>query len=105
MTVPGIGVLTAVSFVTAVDDPARFVRSFGVGADFDLTPRWYQSGEVDLDGSVSNAVMPSHPATSSRLEALPWLGRQMVCAQTWGARLARRIGSKKPVWPSPANWQ
>ncbi|WP_352651359.1 transposase [Mesorhizobium sp. M0136] len=53
MTEPGIGVLTAVSFVTAGDDPARFVRSSGVGAYCGLTPRRYQSGEVDRDGSVS----------------------------------------------------
>ncbi|MER9638921.1 transposase [Mesorhizobium sp. M0228] len=36
-----------------MDDPARFVRSSGVGAYFGLTPRRYQSGEVDLDGSMS----------------------------------------------------
>ncbi|RWX59035.1 transposase [Mesorhizobium sp. M2A.F.Ca.ET.039.01.1.1] len=50
VTVPGIGVLTAVSFVTAVDDPARFVCSSRVGAYFGLTRRRYQLGEVDRDG-------------------------------------------------------
>ncbi|WP_353937523.1 transposase [Sinorhizobium meliloti] len=48
----GIGVLTAVSFVTAADDPGRFVHSSGVSAYFGLTPRRYQAGEVDGDGSV-----------------------------------------------------
>lgn len=36
MTIPGVGALTAVSFVAAVDDPARFRRSSGVGAYFRL---------------------------------------------------------------------
>lgn len=53
MTIPGVGALTAVSFVAAVDDPARFRRSSGVGAHFGLTPRRHQSGEVDRDGKVS----------------------------------------------------
>ena len=48
-----VGALTAVSFVTAVDDPVRFNRSSGVGAYFGLTPRRHQSGEVDRDGKVS----------------------------------------------------
>jgi transposase len=38
MTISGVGALTAVSFITAVDDPARFQRSSGVGAYFGLIP-------------------------------------------------------------------
>jgi transposase len=96
MTIPGVGALTAVSFVAAVDDPARFRRSSGVGAYFGLTPRRHQSGEVDRDGKVSKfgdaltraylfeaaGVLLSRVARWSALKA-------------WGARLARRIGGKK----------
>nr|WP_246185010.1 transposase [Paracoccus aestuariivivens] len=35
------------TFRAAVDDPARFSRSRTVAAHFGLTPRRYQSGEVD----------------------------------------------------------
>lgn len=31
MTIPGVGALTAITFVTTVDDPARFERSRDVG--------------------------------------------------------------------------
>src|SRR5210317_615486 len=47
MTVPGIGPVTALAFLAAIDDPTRFSRSRNVGAYLGLTPRRYASGEVD----------------------------------------------------------
>jgi len=55
MTVPGVGALVAVTFASAVDDPARFRRSRSVGAHFGLTPKKYQSGETDVTGGISKA--------------------------------------------------
>ena len=43
MGVPGVGALVAITFTSAVDDPARFRRSRAVGAHFGLTPKKYQS--------------------------------------------------------------
>src|SRR3984957_11608791 len=53
MTIPGVGRLTALAFVAAIDDPERFKRSRDVGAYLGLVPRRYQSGEVDYTGSIS----------------------------------------------------
>src|SRR5205085_3705447 len=53
MTVPGVGPLVAVTFASAVDDPARFRHSRDVGAHFGLTPKRYQSGETDVTGGIS----------------------------------------------------
>ena len=39
LTVPGVGALTAVTFVTTIDDPVRFERSRDVGAHLGLSPR------------------------------------------------------------------
>ena len=47
MTIPGVGQLTALAFVAAIDDPSRIRRSRDVGAYLGLVPRRYQSGEVD----------------------------------------------------------
>jgi transposase len=55
MSVPGVGALVAVTFTSAVDDPARFRRSRSVGAHFGLTPKKYQSGETDVTGGISKA--------------------------------------------------
>jgi transposase len=53
MTIPGVGQLTALAFVAAIDEPERFRRSRDVGAYLGLVPRRYQSGEVDYTGSIS----------------------------------------------------
>jgi transposase len=52
MTIPGVGQLTALAFVAAIDDPSRIRRSRDVGAYLGLVPRRYQSGEVYV-GSIS----------------------------------------------------
>ena len=53
MTVPGVGVLVALTYRTGVDAPERFSRSRDVGAHFGLTPRRYSSGQTDYDGRIS----------------------------------------------------
>jgi len=58
MTAPGVGPITALTFKAAVDDPTRFKRSRTVAAHFGLTPRRYQSGEVDNPGRISKAGDP-----------------------------------------------
>ncbi|RZL28039.1 MAG: IS110 family transposase [Sphingomonas sp.] len=52
-SIPGVGALTACSFIAAIEDPANFARSRSVGAWLGLTTRRYQSGEVDYDGHIS----------------------------------------------------
>jgi transposase len=53
MTAPGIGAVVALTYRATVDQPQRFVHSRAVGAHVGLTPKRYQSGEVDYDGGVS----------------------------------------------------
>lgn len=53
MTVPGVGAIVAMTFKAAIDDPSRFKHSRDVGAHFGLTPKRYQSGEIDRSGHIS----------------------------------------------------
>ena len=53
MTVPGVGAVVALTFTSAIDDPARFSSSKAVGPHFGLTPKKYQSGETDVIGAIS----------------------------------------------------
>lgn len=53
MSVPGVGVIVALTYRTGVDAPERFRRSRDVGAHFGLTPRRYSSGQTDYDGRIS----------------------------------------------------
>jgi len=52
-SIPGVGAVTASSFVAAIEDPANFSKSRSVGAWIGLTTKRYQSGEVDYDGHIS----------------------------------------------------
>jgi len=53
MSAPGVGAVVALTFVAAIDDPARFRSSKAVGAHFGLTPKKYQSGEIDVTGRIA----------------------------------------------------
>ncbi len=53
MTMPGIGPVTALTYRSTIDDPKRFRRSRSVGAYLGLTPRRYQSGEIDRVGRTT----------------------------------------------------
>jgi transposase len=95
-TVPGVGAITALTFVTAIDGPGRFRRSSDVGAFLGLTPRRYQSGEVDLVGRISKAG--DRPARSLLFEAANALltrVRHESSLRTWGLKLSAKIGSRR----------
>jgi transposase len=53
MSIPGVGTVNAISFVSAIEEPANFRNARAVGAWLGLTTRRYQSGEVDYDGHIS----------------------------------------------------
>ena len=70
MSTPGVGAIVALTYVAAIDDPARFKSSKGVGAHFGLTPKKYQSERTSLDGSARSATREcerrsTRPATLS----------------------------------------
>lgn len=96
MTVPGVGVLTALTFVSAIDDPARFKSSRQVGAHFGLTPKRYQSGETDVTGRISKigdrAVRTALYEAAHVILTRPLKGSGL---KSWATRLARRAGARK----------
>jgi hypothetical protein len=53
MTVPGVGIVVALTYRTGIDAPERFSRSRDVGAHFGLTPRRYSSGQIDYNGHAA----------------------------------------------------
>lgn len=96
MTVPGVGPITALAFMTAIDDPARFARSSSVGAYLGLTPRRHQSGAANWSGRISKhgdalARHMLYAAANSLLSRV----KRWSAPKAWAARLAKRIGAKK----------
>jgi transposase len=53
--VPGVGPITALSYVLYIEDPARFSKSRQVGPFLGLTPRRDQSGEIDKQLPITKA--------------------------------------------------
>ena len=95
-TVPGIGAITSLTFVTAIDDPSRFRHSADVGAFLGLTPKRYQSGEVDVAGRISKAG--DRQARSLLFEAANALMTRVRTDNTlrhWGQQLSARVGARK----------
>ncbi len=96
MSVPGIGAVTATSFVAAIEDPDNFKNSRSVGAWVGLTTRRYQSGEVDYDGHISrrgdrHLRWLLYEAASIILTRV----RAESSLRTWGLGLRERIGFKR----------
>lgn len=96
MTHPGVGAVVALAYVAAVDDPARFRRSRSVGVHFGLTPRRYQSGEVDRSGAISR-IGDEMVRTLLYEAATSLLGRvrRLSSLKAWALRLAVRRGVKR----------
>ena len=96
MSVPGVGAVVAITFKSGVDDPTRFRRSRDVGPHFGLTPRKYQSGEIDVTGSISK-VGDQMVRTALYEAASVMLTRtvRMSPLKSWAMGVARRRGAKK----------
>ena len=96
MTVPGVGPVTALTFRSTVDVPARFARSRSVGAHFGLTPRKWQSGEIDRMGRISKcgdammrtALYEAAHSMLTRTTRWSWL-------KAWAMQVAKRRGKKR----------
>ena len=96
MTIPGVGALVSLTFVSAIDDAGRFKSSRTVGAHFGLTQRKYQSGETDITGRISKCGDPE--VRTALYEAANIILTRPVKASNlkcWAAKVAVRSGMKK----------
>ena len=97
MSTPGVGAIVALTYVAAIDDPARFKSSKGVGAHFGLTPKKYQSGETDITGRISKigdeGVRTALYEAGHIILTQPLKG--CTALKSWAMRLAKRAGMRK----------
>jgi transposase len=96
MGVPGIGALSVLAYVSTVEDPARFARSRAVGAHMGLTPRKYQSGEIDRSGRISRCgdALARTLMYEAAVVILTRVKRGSRLKE-WALAIARRSGSGK----------
>ena len=92
----GVGPIVALTYRSGVDDPHRFTKSKAVGAHFGITPRRYQSGEVDRVGRISKVgdelvrtalYQAAHTILSCR--------SRPSSLKAWAMRIVRRRGYAK----------
>jgi len=96
-SVPAVGPIIALTYASAIDDPARFRSSKRVGAHFGLTPKRHQSGETDYTGRISKIGDGS--VRTALYEAAHLMLTKPIkgCSQlkSWAMRIARRAGMSK----------
>jgi len=96
MTAPGVGPIVGLTYVGAIDDPARFSSSKTAGAHFGMTPKKYQSGEIDITGRISKigdkGVRTALYEAAHVILTTPVKGGAL---KSWAAKLARRAGMRK----------
>lgn len=96
MTIPGVGYLVAMRFMSAIEDPARFSSSAKVGAFLGLTPRVRQSGGAQWTAGIG-------PAPDPMLRSYLYEAAGTIITRTarwsrlkaWGVRLYKRAGFKR----------
>ena len=96
MSVPGVGPIAALTYLSSIEDPARFARGRDAGAFAGLVPRRNQSGERDYKGRISKAGDPMlrralYEAANSLLVRV----KRPSALQTWGKTLAEAKGPKR----------
>src|SRR4249920_2031379 len=96
-SVPAVGPIVALTYASAIDDPARFKSSKQAGAHFGLTPKKHQSGETNYTGRISKIGDAS--VRTALYEAANVMLTKPVkgCSQlkSWAMRIKRRAGTNK----------
>lgn len=96
MSIPGVGPLTAMAFIAAIEDVRRFSSMRDIGAYLGLTPKRYQSGETDVRLGISKQGddMARHylyEAANSMLSTV----KKRFGLRSWGLQLLKTHGAKK----------
>ena len=94
----------ALTYVAAIDDPARFTSSKSGGGTFWAHSEKYQSGETDVSGRISK--MGDGSVRTALYEAAHVILTRPIkggALKSWAMKLARRAGMTKRRWRSLAN--
>jgi transposase len=98
-TVPGVGVVTATSFVSTLDEAARFAGPEQARAYLGLVPSERSSGERQRRGHISKAGpgRARHMLVEAAWTILRRRGSANAALHVWAAGIAARRGSRVAV--------
>jgi transposase len=97
MTMPAVGPIVALTYASALDDPARFKSSKAAAPHFGLTPKKHQSGETDRSGRISKIGDPAVREALYQAAHVMLTKPVKGCSQLkgWAMRIAKRAGMRK----------
>jgi transposase len=96
MTIPGVGMVVAMTYKADIGDPTRFEKSESVGAYYGMTPRQYSSGETIKIGRASKCgsknvrTLLTEAATVMLTRSKAWSSLKV-----WGLKIMKKHGLKK----------
>lgn len=95
MTAPGS--IVGLTYVAAIDVPGRFRSSSSLGPHFGMTPKRYQSGQIDVSGRISK--IGDGTVRSALYEAAHIILTKPVkdagALKRWALAITKRSGKKK----------
>jgi hypothetical protein len=95
MSVPGVGPITSLAFMAAIEDVGRFGRMRDIGVYLGLTPKRYQSGDTDVALGISHQGARWRGTLSLRgPERAVDHGAQAVSAQELGPETVEAAGTQ-----------
>ncbi|MBB3957218.1 transposase [Novosphingobium sediminicola] len=98
MSVPGVGPIIALTYISTIEYPRRFVRSEDVGADAWLVTRRSQSGNRDVSGHISKAGDPMlRKALYEVANVALTQAKRPFALQQWGRKMAEAKGARTAV--------
>jgi transposase len=97
MSMPGVGAVVALTYRSAVDDPARFTSLKKVGPWVGLTPCPNQSGERDVSGGITKAGDVNLRRAFHQAATVMMHRGRATWLRTWAAQVARRRGSRRAM--------
>jgi transposase len=98
MGIPGVGVITALTFIAAIDEPRRFQTAGQLGSYIGLVPRVYQTGETLIVGSITkrgNFYLRKTLFQAAMVHMTR--SKQSTLIQERGLRVAARRGRKRAI--------
>ena len=96
MSVPGVGPIVALAFMATIEDVGRFRRMRDIGPYLGLTPKRYQSGEIDVVLGISRQgdTRARHYLYEAANVLLTTV-RSPSALKSWGLKVLKRRGPKR----------
>jgi transposase len=96
MSVPGVGPITALAFIAAIENVERFRRTRDIGAYLGLTEKRYQSADTNVGMGISKQgdAMARHYLYEAANVLLTTVKRRFAL-RNWGLKLIKTVGPKR----------